>query len=193
MTLQHGPWTPVPAWSKVASNCWRMMWRLRENMTSTTESWLNLHQFLGSARNIYCPWLNCQSYDVSKISFKCLPCFFLENSTCAYLYDDCCMYSCNFLGNPKMISGAVRGKVPSGVSYDRALPRELADGLLGLGDTSHGFFCVFGLLRLFVFVCWVDVVMKGKLEAKMTLVWRIQCRLDRFDVKNDVDTINSSA
>eukprot|EP00913_Durusdinium_trenchii_P003069 g2838.t1 len=26
---------------------------------------------------------------------------------------------------------AVRGKVPSGVSYDRALPRELADGLLG--------------------------------------------------------------
>ena len=28
--------------------------------------------------------------------------------------------------------GAVRGKVPSGVSYDRALPRELADGLLGV-------------------------------------------------------------
>ena len=54
-------------------------------------------------------------------------------------------------------------------------------------------FCVFGLLRLFVFVCWVDVVMKGKLETKMTLVWRFQCCSDRFDVKNDVDTVNISA
>lgn len=25
----------------------------------------------------------------------------------------------------------MRGKIPSGVSYDRALPRDLADGLLG--------------------------------------------------------------
>lgn len=33
-------------------------------------------------------------------------------------------------------AGAVRGKVPSGVSYDRALPRELADGLLGT-DSQH--------------------------------------------------------
>lgn len=53
-----------------------------------------------------------------------------------------CIAERNFLGNPKTISGAVRGKVPSGVSYDRALPRELADGLLGLGGTSHWFLCV---------------------------------------------------
>ena len=29
-----------------------MMWRLPENMRSTTEAWLNMHKFIGSARNV---------------------------------------------------------------------------------------------------------------------------------------------
>lgn len=41
-------------------------------------------------------------------------------------------------GDPVAAPGAVRGKVPSGVGYERQLPRDLADGLLGagLGETS---------------------------------------------------------
>lgn len=76
------------------------------------------------------------------------------------------------------ISGAVRGKVPSGVSYDRALPRELADGLLGPGGPSHGFFWAL----IVEVVVGVVYCYEKEIGSKDDTCMENQCCSDRFDV-----------